>query len=241
MKNLYKIAAVAVAFAGVTFSASAETFEEEYNVSKTDQYVFDTHAGSQYRLRYEHDGKIAVCSASQNDGYGAFTFMVFPDRSTAFDQGFEKIDGKYQNSYKITCTAYGEHYAIDGYDVERWKKAQASVRSHYGKSGSQDASTLDKVLGDDVTYEANYELEIGSQAVGDIYRISNPNDKLLACKVETSNSNFPLYLLIMPDNMQTFQVLADSDGSAQTVFKSCRMFPLTNEITLSALRTHFIK
>ena len=76
------MATVAIAVAGLTFSANAETFDEEYNTQKTDQYVFDTHAGHQYTFRYEHAGKIAVCSVSQNDGYGAFTFMVFPDRST---------------------------------------------------------------------------------------------------------------------------------------------------------------
>ena len=241
MKNLCKMATVAIAVAGLTFSANAETFDEEYNTQKTDQYVFDTHAGHQYTFRYEHAGKIAVCSVSQNDGYGAFTFMVFPDRSTGFDLAFEKIDGKYKSSYKIACNAYNENYAIDGYDVEQWKMRQAFVRSHYGKSGSHDARTLDTVLGAGVTYESNYELEIDSQAVGDIYRISNPNDNLMACKVETANSNYPLYMLVMPNNMQTFQVLAASDGSAQTMFKNCRLFPLNNEITLSALRTHLIK
>ncbi|MEC8066388.1 MAG: hypothetical protein VX154_00845 [Pseudomonadota bacterium] len=241
MKNLCKMATVAIVFAGLALSANAETFDENYNTMKTDQYVFDVHAGHQYTFQYEYAGKISVCSVSQNDGYGAFTFMVFPDRSTGFDLGFEKIDGEYKSSYKITCTAYNENYAIDGYDVEQWKKGQASVRSHYGKSGFHDARTLDNVLGADVTYESNYELEIGSQAVGDIYRISNPNDDLLACKVETSNSNYPLYMLIMPNNMQTFQSLAASDGSAQVMFKNCRLFPLNNEIALSALRTHLIK
>lgn len=236
MNKILKIAVLSLATVGLGVKAETETFDELFNTEKTDQYVFSTHAGSQYTFKYKYDDVISVCSTSQNDGYGVFTYMVFADRSTSFDVGFEFIDGKYTAGHQSQCNRYQEHYPVDVSDIETWKADQIAVRTKYGVNSYPTAETLDKKISDRVTYENNYELEVEEQAVGDIYRISNATTELLGCRIETTNYTYPLYLLILPDNMQTFQVLASSDGSSNIKIKNCQTFPLTGEITLYALK-----
>lgn len=215
-------------FALAFSSLASAAFEDRYELNEYNQYVFDTESGSKYTIKLKEQTGAAVCSVSLNDGLGAFTFLLLPNKTTAFDAIFEDYEGNsdYELAYRIQCYRYSDEAKFTEKRVDLWKKSMGHVRSLLGASKTHHSGTkLEERLSDYLSIETFLDLDIEGQEVGSIERLSNTNkDRMYVCAINTSNTSHTLYLMAMPNTTHTFHSMAAKNGDWSADLNGCKSF-----------------
>ncbi|MCW8334746.1 hypothetical protein [Vibrio paucivorans] len=224
----------------ISLSAGASSFDSNYKTKEFKQYVFETEAGWKYSVSSRSTDHFSVCTVSLNDGYGAFAFAVFPRKETDIDVIYEDYEGDddYETAYRIECFQYEIADTLSMQSVKRWKESMGDMRSLLGESGGvQSGRNLEDKLNDDLSYEDVMDLEVDEQNVGNIIRLSNVNkDTLYVCAVDTSNTSDTLYLMLLPNTLQTFQIMAAKNGDWSANVKGCSTFSVDIGYTYQEIR-----
>ncbi|KJY85028.1 hypothetical protein TW81_01520 [Vibrio galatheae] len=218
-------------------------FDDTYEKYVNDQYVFSEKTGIKYSISLKEQRGAAVCTVALNDGYGAFSFLLLPGKETDFDVIYEDYEGDsdYEYELEIACDRYYDSDRLSEAKIEFWKEAQAEVRARLGENGGyHSARNLEEEWSENISFEENHKLSVNEQGAGYIVRMSNAAEKLYICGIDTDNTSDTLYLVLMPDNMQTFHIMADKKGNFGFSTTGCSVFSLDLGYTIKEVKQRLI-